>query len=252
MNFARVLRQVSPSFFWPVMRAVYRRGLGMLYWGNRVTCVCCGGRFRAFRPFGSPTRANALCPNCGALERHRLVWHFLQNQTPFFQKPLRVLHVAPPAFMFRTFQKLPHHYVPVDLYSPLADIRLDVMHLPFEDDTFDVILCNHVLEHVLDDVRAMQEFYRILKPEGWAILQVPVLMDQETFEVPSPELLPAQERVKLFGQDDHVRQYGCDYVDRLKQAGFRVETLYYGQQLGVQAVEQYGLMDDEPIFCVKK
>jgi len=253
MNIASIVRKKLPKQIRPLFRKFYRGMLRFWYWGYRVVCPCCDRQFRSFRPYGTPKRDQALCPHCGALERQRLLWLFLKNRTHFFQKSMRVLHVAPPTVFLRRFQLLPHHYLPVDLNSPLAQMRLDVMHLPFDDDVFDVVLCNHVLEHVLDDRQALKELYRVMKVGGWALLQVPIdLQKKETVEVDDPTLLTDQQRVELFGQIDHVRQYGLDYRERLEQVGFSVDIEFYWQALGSALVAKHALMCEEPIFLCHK
>ncbi len=253
MNIASVVRKLLPKQIRPLFRKLYRRMLCVWYWGHRVACPCCDRQFRSFRPYGTPKRHQALCPYCGALERQRLLWLFLKNRTHFFQKPLCVLHVAPPTVFLRRFQLLPHDYLPVDLNSPLAQMRLDVMHLPFDDASFDVILCNHVLEHVWDDRQAIKELYRVMKLGGWAILQVPIDLEKnETFEVDDPARLTDQQRIALFGQKDHVRQYGLDYRERLEQVGFSVEVDFYWQELGSTLVAKHALMCEEPVFFCHK
>ena len=167
-------------------------------------------------------REDAQCVRCGSLERHRLLWLFVQAKTDLFDgTPKRMLHVAPePCLESRFRSRLGDGYVTADLFDPRAMVRMDITDIPFEDESFDVIYCSHVLEHVTEDRRAMREFVRVLKRDGWAILLVPVY-DGETLEDVS--VVDPEERIELFGQDDHVRRYGRrDYVERLRDAGFTV------------------------------
>ncbi|EMR04572.1 Rebeccamycin O-methyltransferase [Cesiribacter andamanensis AMV16] len=160
----------------------------IFYTGNRVQCPVCDSHFRKFLPYGRKARENALCPNCLALERHRLMWLFLQRKTPFFTKPLRVLHIAPELCFIHRFEQQPNlDYTTADIESPLAKVKMDVHQIPFPEGSFDVVFCNHVLEHVADDGLAMREIRRVLKPGGWGILQIPLFypLKDTTFEDPS-------------------------------------------------------------------
>src|SRR5690606_6899838 len=145
--------------------------------------------------------------------------------------PAKMLHFAPEQAFYRRFRKQKNlQYITTDLSSPLADVKADICNLPFQDDEFDVIFCNHVLEHIPDDTKAMQELFRILKPKGWAVLQIPQDLSREkTFEDDS--ITDRKERAKIFGQYDHVRIYGRDYFDKLRQIGFVVEEINYTETL---------------------
>jgi ubiquinone/menaquinone biosynthesis C-methylase UbiE len=143
------------------------------------------------------------------------------------------------------------HYTTTDLNSPLADVKADICDLPFEDNSFDFILCNHVLEHIPDDTKAMQEIYRILTPGGTAILQIPQDLSREkTFEDDS--ITDPAERAKIFGQYDHVRVYGRDYFDKLREVGFRVEEVNLTSQMDLQLVDKYRLAKGEVIPVARK
>lgn len=217
--------------------------------GDRVQCPVCGGRFRWFVPYGHVSvRRNALCPSCLALERHRLLWLYLQQRTDFFEARRRVLHVAPERCLLERFRAIHGPgYVTADLESPLAALRADVQDLPLPDDSFDVVICNHVLEHVEDDLRAMRELRRVLAPGGWAILQSPIDSERETtYEdhlITSPS---ARERA--FGQRDHVRAYGRDYGQRLSSAGFVVSEDGFARTLPPGLAERYAVSTDEVVF----
>lgn len=199
------------------------------YAGNKVECPVCGKHFRKFLPYGyGVAMDNRLCPNCLSLERHRLLWLYLKEKTDFFSAPLKVLHFAPEQPFLKRFRALKNlDYTTADLCSPIADLQLDVTDIQQPANTFDVVICNHVLEHVNDANKAFAEIKRILKPGGWAILLVPINPDVETFEDPS--VTDPKERERLFGQYDHVRQFGRDYADVLRKAGFQVieDRLYY-------------------------
>lgn len=212
-----------------------------------------GKKFRSFLPYGyeSP-RENVLSPSTLSLERHRLLWLFLKAETNFFEANLNVLHFAPEQAFYTKFRKLENlKYTTTDLNSPLADVTADICNLPFEDASFDVILCNHVLEHIPDDTKAMRELYRILKPGGWGIFQVPQEINRPvTFQDDS--ITNQKERARIFGQYDHVRIYGRDYFQKLRSIGFEVEEVDYTNTLTPEEVDTYRLVQGEIIPLVKK
>jgi SAM-dependent methyltransferase len=220
--------------------------------GDAVHCPCCGGHFAGFISGGPCLRPNACCPRCGSLERHRLLWLYLQEKTGFFTQQLRVLHVAPESIFQETFKRLPNlDYISADIASPLAMVKMDITDIHFPDNTFDVILCSHVLEHIPDDRLAMRELFRVLKPGGWAILQVPIDMARET-TYEDPAITGPEERRIHFGQDDHVRWYGRDYEARLTAAGFAVSVRSFASEIPADSVASCGILTNEDIFhCAK-
>lgn len=229
------------------------RFVAFFYQGYKVQCPVDGRTFRKFLPYGRiETRSNALCPSSLTLERHRLMWLFLQNKTDFFTAPHKVLHVAPEICFIHRFETLPHlEYITADLESPWAKVKMDLHDIPFEDNTFDVVFCNHVMEHVEDDIRCMSELHRVLRPGGWAIIQSPVYDMPATRE--DPNVTDPAEREKLFGQRDHVRMYGLDYPDRLRKAGFKVTEDDYVNTFTEEQIRWYALMKNEIIyFCEKE
>lgn len=212
-----------------------------------------GRTFRKFLPYGYEIqRDNVLSPSTFSLERHRLLWLYLKNETDFFSKPAKMLHFAPEQAFYKRFKKLHHlEYTTTDLNSPIADVKADICDLPFDDNAYDVIFCNHVLEHIPDDHKAMQELYRVLKPGGFAILQIPQdLSRAQTFEDDS--ITDRKERARIFGQYDHVRVYGRDYFDRLRNIGFTVEEVDYTATLSDQEVTKYCLPKGEILPVCRK
>jgi SAM-dependent methyltransferase len=193
------------------------------YYGKGRFCPVCGKSSSRFRPFGVVPRKDAQCTYCGALERHRFLWIYISSKTNLFDRtPKKMLHVAPEACLEPKFAKqLGENYLTADLLNPHVMVKMDITNIRYPDGSFDVIYCSHVLEHVLEDRKAMREFYRVLKSNGWAILLVPINEPVKTYEDSSIEA--PLDRLKAFGQEDHVRSYGPDYVDRLREAGFKVK-----------------------------
>ncbi len=221
--------------------------------GNNVECPVCDISYRKFLPYGRlQSRPNALCPDSLSLERHRLMWLYLKDKTNFFTDDLKLLHIAPELCFIKKFKAMPNiDYTSADLDSPLADVKMDVHDIPFDENTFDVVFCNHVMEHVEDDIKAMSEIHRVLKPGGWAIIQSPQDYSRdETLE--DPTITDPKERERVYWQDDHVRLFGMDYGKRLEKAGFTVTEDDYVMQLPKEKVERYALPAQEIIyFCAK-
>lgn len=221
--------------------------------GKKYTDPIDGKSFRKFLPYGyEDQRENVLSPSTLSLERHRVLWLYLKNETQFFSKNLKVLHFAPEQAFYKRFRKMDNlDYTTTDLNSPLADVKADICNLPFEDNTYDFILCNHVLEHIPDDTKAMKELYRILKPGGTAILQIPQdLKREKTFQDDS--ITSRTERAKIFGQYDHVRIYGRDFFDKLRNIGFHVREVDYSAKLSATEIDKYRLAPGEIIPVCSK
>lgn len=265
MPFVKYLWLCKLAFFKIILNKIPRPLLIKIsYWvrpfiawylkGKRYTDPIDGKSFRKFLSYGYGTqRANVLAPGTLSLERHRLLWLYLLNETDFFKTSsvLKVLHIAPEQCFLKRFKKLGHEYITADLHSPIADIKADITDLPFENDSFDVIFCNHVLEHIPSDTKAMQELYRVMKSKGFGIFQVPRDVSRETtFEDDS--ITDPKERARIFGQYDHVRIYGKDYFDKLRHVGFKVLEVNYTQTLPAELVDKYRLMKGEILPVVFK
>ena len=232
---------------------IVRPVLAFVLRGKKYTDPIDDKSFKSFLPYGyGKQRPNVLSPSTLSLERHRLLWLYLKNETDFFTSNKKVLHFAPEQAFYKRFRQLKNlDYTTTDLLSPLADVKADICDLPFKDNTYDVILCNHVLEHIPDDTKAMQELYRVLKPNGMAILQIPQDLNRETtFE--DNTITDKKERAEIFGQYDHVRIYGRDYFDKLRSIGFKVEEVDYTAKLTSEKIDKYRLAKGEIIpVCYK-
>jgi SAM-dependent methyltransferase len=221
--------------------------------GQNFTDPIDGKSYRKFLPYGyEKQRENVLSPGTLSLERHRLMWLYLQNETDFFTSNLKVLHMAPEQSFYKRFRNLKNlDYVTCDLDSPIADVKADIQDLPFENEEFDVIFCNHVLEHVDDDKKALSELFRVMKPGGWGIFQVPVRYQlSKTFE--DAAITDRKERIEKFGQYDHVRVYGIDYYETLKNAGFEVEKVNLSEKLSDEEIRKFALERNEILPVVRK
>jgi SAM-dependent methyltransferase len=236
--------------------------------GDKVQCNMCGAKFKAFGPFGLAQRENALCFKCGSLERHRILWKFINEEINLFdRRRIKLLHFAPESFYYEVFDKEPNiEYYPGDLFPEIYKFkgkaqveRIDVTDLQFECDFFDVIICNHVLEHIPDDKKAMEELFRVLKPGGIGIFMVPLnspkkpeeyddYITYEDFSITSKE-----GREKAFGQHDHVRVYGNDFKVRLKNVGFIYNEVDYLKKLTKEELFSYGFANECDLvpYCTK-
>lgn len=234
---------------------VVRPLLAFMLKGSKFTDPIDGKSFRMFLPYGYGTqRNNVLSPSTLSLERHRLLWLYLQRETNFFTstEKRKVLHFAPEQEFYKRFKNQKNiEYVTTDLLSPLADVKADICNLPFKDNEFDIVFCNHVLEHIPDDTKAMQELYRVMKPGGMGIFQIPQDLSREkTFA--DDTITNPKERAKIFGQYDHVRVYGRDYFDKLSSIGFKVHEIDYTVKLSPTEVEKYCLAQGEILpVCFK-
>ncbi|MEP5612157.1 MAG: class I SAM-dependent methyltransferase [Cyclobacteriaceae bacterium] len=246
------LRKI-PRKYLQLFSHVALRIISIFYIGNKVECPVCESTFRKFLPYGRKSRSNALCPKCLTLERHRLIWLYLKRKTDFFTAPRKMLHIAPELCYMDRFEALDNlDYITADIESPLAKVKMDIHDIPFAENTFDVIFCNHVLEHVDDDLKALSEMKRVLKSGGWAILQVPFFYPLPKVTLEDPSITDPREREKIFGQDDHVRLYGEDYADRLRSSGFEIVEENLMDELGDREKERYALPAGEVIYKAVK
>lgn len=228
--------------------------MGVVYMGRGRECPICGSRRRRFLPYGYVrSREDALCPRCLSLERHRMLWLWIERESDLMQRLPRLLHIAPEVSLMKHFRRLyrgTEGYITADLESPLADMHFDVQDIPLADRSVDVVICNHLFEHVADDRLAMRELYRIMRHGGWGIMVVPEDRTREhTFEDDS--ITDAAERTRLFGQYDHRRIYGRDYDERLREAGFVVERVDYAAKLTADERSRYAVAGDDLVIVRK-
>lgn len=216
-------------------------------------CPCCERAFPSFLPFAIPSVFNILCPSCNSLPRHRMLWMYLMEKRKIHALGnIKILHFAPEGVLRNFFASLPNvTYVTADLYMDDVMHKMDITDIKFPDNSFDVIVCIHVLEHIVDDHRAMKELFRVLKPGGWALLQSPMRPALErTFE--DPGIVSEEDRFQHFGQHDHVRIYGRDYRERLEKAGFNMTIEEYCRKMSFDMLQRCGLNRDEDIYIGHK
>jgi SAM-dependent methyltransferase len=243
-SFARAAaRALVPARLRPELLSVVRP---LRYRGEAAHCACCGGDFARF--ISHQNRPFAKCPRCGALERHRLLVSYLRGQTDLFTASLDVLHVAPEWCLQRELRRQPNlNYVSGDLDSPLAMDRIDLLDLPYGAETFDIVICNHVLEHVDDDRRALLEIRRVLRPGGRAIIMSPI-DGASSATVEDSSVKTPEERRRVYWQRDHMRRYGTDFGDRVAECGFDVETIHHIDQFDEHEVKRQGLRRESALF----
>ena len=236
----------------------------IIYFGFRYYCPFCKKIFRKLLSRGTDNEVtknitgmgyrNCYCPVCYSTDRERLLYLYLSKKTDLFNssKEYKLLQFAPEKNLGQILKSLPNiDYVSADLYSDNVMLKIDVTDIKFENNYFDVIICNHVLEHIENDLEAMKEIYRVLKPDGWGILQVPISYSlNKTYE--DSKIVSSEDRLKYFGQKDHVRIYGFDYTGRLKNAGFFVDVFDPMVEFGSLTMKRYKLILDEKIYIVRK
>lgn len=214
-------------------------------------CNVCGERVEKFLAFGRQNRPNVRCPHCRALDRHRAFWCYAKHFTNLFDgQPKKLLHVAPEKVLSEKLQALPGlDYLSADLDSELAMVKMDLTSIEYPDQTWDIILCSHVLEHIPDDRKAMREMLRVLRPGGWLMVQVPVRPEPtyEDWNITTPE-----GRLEAFGQADHVRIYGYDLLDRLVESGFDAEMIQVGKVLPKSEMTFHGIRPRAILFHCKR
>lgn len=233
----------------------FKKVAPLLYKGNNVECPVCERSFSKFLSYGADIvhRDNVLCPYDLTLERHRLMWLYLKDESNFFTaEKLDVLHIAPEQCFHALFKKQSNlNYLTGDLVSPIADLHFDLHNIPLEDNRFDVVFCNHVMEHVDDAIRCMSELHRVMKPGGWGIMQVPQDHKRE-LTLEDPSITSPEDREKYYWQKDHVRLFGQDYPKWLEKAGFRVTVFDKESKYDQKLIARYRLQKEEILYIVHK
>ena len=234
---------------------IFKTFAPILYRGNNVECPVCEKKFSKFLSYGSNVahRENVLCPYDLTLERHRLMYLYLKQESNFFTaENLSVLHMAPEQCFIDRFKKQKNlNYLTADIESPIADLHFDLHKIPFEDNRFDVVFCNHVMEHVENPLQCMKELYRVMKKGGWALMQVPQDFNRDlTYEDAS--ITSPKEREKHFWQKDHLRLFGKDYPQWLEKAGFTVEEFDLNKHFDKNEINRFRLLQGEILYIAKK
>lgn len=246
------MKLLIPNSIKYVLSIVSRK---LLYIGFSHFCNLCGSRLRLLLPYGDPLRQKAKCPVCYSLERSRLLWYVIQRQNKMSAASF-VLHFAPSQSLGRLVIKLvKNHYRSTDLIpSNYPDVfrvtKNDIASLNYPDKAFDIVICSHVLEHVLEDKKGIQEIYRVLSKTGFAYIMVPIDYDRKTTYEDIDVKTPKQRKI-AFGQEDHVRWYGTDFKEKLTDVGFNV-TVYKTSDLSREVRQKMGLeLKDEVFICTK-
>ena len=222
---------------------------------NKYYCPICGHSSNEFLDHNNDmVIKNTVCPSCKSYERHRLLWIFLNKEIDLSTKKLKILYIAPENCLYNELNKIENiSIITANILGKNVDINFNLINIPFNDNVFDLILCNHVLEHVKNDRKAMSELYRIMKPDGLAILTIPYSTQEKTIEEPLDQEYTLEKRLKLFGKQDHVRTYSLlDFENRLTEVGFKVYPISYGKMLSKELVEKYNLYINHVIHCCSK
>jgi SAM-dependent methyltransferase len=250
-----------------IKKSIGQLGRKITNLGIKYYCPMCSSHIKKLLPFGyhfpvlseknvigGGYRSNSRCKVCYSVDRERLLYLYLKNKTSLFSEKTKLLHVAPERALSSIIKQLPHiEYLTADLSSNEVMVKMDITKIQYDDNCFDAVICNHVLEHIIDDTKAMRELYRVLKPNGWAILQVPISRTlAKTYEDTS--IVTPEEREHKFGQFDHVRIYASDYVDRLRESGFKVEEFnwWLDDKHFCGSTNRFGLLPEEAIFIARK
>jgi len=265
------LKKIIPFKMGQKLRGLWQKTQSFFLKGSNYYCPYCNNNYRKFlkggfdlpvlkekQIIGSGRRDNCVCPRCYSTDRDRLLYLFLKHKTNIFKEKTKVLHIAPSGSLkallssknnIEYYEGIKHH--DGFYYSKETQI-LDITDIPYKNEDFDVVICNHVLEHVIDDKKAMAEIYRVLKPGGWSILQVPISkILKKTFE--DNTITNPKEREKYFGQFDHVRIYGQDYPDRLSEVGLNVEIIdIFAEKIEGIDITKLALNPEEKIFIGNK
>lgn len=263
MSLGSIGERVLPK---SIFRTLSREYMKWKYRGKRLECPICGHSFEHFLPggfdfpvlkdldvIGAGFREEVRCPHCDSNDRERLVYLFLRSRAQLYTNGGSIFHVAPEKSLQRFLKKIPRiNHISVDINSPHADQVMDIRKIEYPDETFDVVICNHVLEHIPEDDIAMKELFRVLKHQGFAIIQVPIARGIEK-TIEDPSVTEPRERERLFGQYDHVRIYSDkDYIHRLEDAGFWVERVPVNDIADASEIQKFSLNPREVLYFCRK
>ncbi len=263
-NLKKITKSIVPRKIKPAASEYFRKTVNF---GTRYECPICNAKLKSFLPFGVNLpvliekqvvglghREKAQCPVCYSLDRDRLQYLYLQQKTNLFSDSNLLLHIAPEYSLEQVFANSPLiHYLSADIEPDRAMIKMDITKIQYPEESFDVVICNHVFDHIQHDTLAMSELYRVLVPGGWAVLQVPISLTlDQTYE--DMRLTSIWEREVSFGEDDHVRIYAMDYVGRLENVGFEVELFDWTKDRTNFGgpTNKYNLIEKEKLFIARK
>lgn len=238
-----------PHFILKCIKPLLYSIRGKIYFGNKVFCNICENNYSKFLNYSN--RKNAMCPGCASLERHRLLYLYLQNEINLSNRKIKILHFAPEYPLQKIFKKTyGKNYLSTDIEHPDAMLHADITNMPLDNNSFDLIICNHVLQEIPDDKKAMRELFRILKKGGTAIITIPKNKKaKETFE--NQGEINNKDRKKLYGYYGAIRIYGDDFIKRLKDSGFKVKTIDYIKVFAEKKISKYGLSEEKIYLCKK-
>lgn len=229
------IKNLLPQKFLFAHEESFRKILLPFYKGNKYRCNMCGTELRNFEKLEN---GNLLCAICGSLPRTRRLWKLLSEE--FLKEDSAVLDFSPSRSLYRNLKKEPSiKYFSTDFENEfIADFRYDITNISAESETFDLIICYHILEHIIEDEKAMNELFRVLKPGGYLLVQTP-FKKGDIYE--DLTLTSESERQKFFGQKDHVRIYSVSGLEkRLQNSSFTIEVRHFegDEYLGLTAGEK--------------
>lgn len=250
----KIYHSLFSEYFRSKLRTNIRKSKSLFLTGDKVMCNCCGKAYNNFLPKGNvKKRENVMCPNCGSLERTRLLLFYLENETTFFNENTKILHFAPEEGLKNVFKKKKSKYINGDINPNLADEIIDITDIHYPDSSFDYIICSHVLGHVPDEKTAIKELYRVLKPGGQSIV-LTLLNKRNVPTIENPQITNPEERLRIYGERSLVRLHGNDFKNRLEEPGFQVEIINYEKKLSQEKVERFRLQNNSrgTFFICKK
>lgn len=251
MRLRRPTRKSIPTPVRTALKSAMRTIQVATHAGDRVVCPICEGQFSSF--LTRHGHSNAQCPGCRSLVRHRSLWLYLRDVVRIGECPTRVLHLAPERGIERRLRELPVvDYISADLDASLASERVDVVDMPYADASFDLVICSHVLEHVVDDRAAIGEMYRVLRPGHMAIIILPI-RSARTEEYIDPSPTPAHaDGYRRSARHEHVRAIGADYPDRLRAVGFDVDVIDYAASMPDPEQARFGIEPGQPFYVCSR